>query len=117
MVSESAATVEDAGSGRRSVTPVIPRKVLILVLALFSCLTAVALWRHGYWGIVEPHFQSFGAAQVLADLVIALTLALVWMRADAKRTNRAFWPWLALTLAAGSFGPLLYLLAGKPSRD
>jgi hypothetical protein len=86
------------------------RPVLLLVLVPFTALSAVALWKHGYWGIFEPHFQSFGAGQVLADLAIALMLVLTWMARDARQTGRRFWPWLLVTLAAGSFGPLLYLL-------
>jgi len=89
------------------------RFILVLVLVLFSALTAVALRQHGYWGILEPHLRSFGAAQVLADLVIALGVVLVWMWTDARKSGRVFWPWLLLTLAAGAFGPLLYLLGRK----
>lgn len=89
------------------------RSLLTIVLALFGALSAVALWQHGYWGIIAPHFQTFGAGQVLADLVIAVTLAMVWMWHNAKATGRNVWPWLALSLAAGSFGPLLYLLTAK----
>ena len=29
---------------------------------------------------------------------------------DAKKQNLSAWPFVALTLAAGSFGPLCYLL-------
>jgi len=86
------------------------RTLIIVTLGLFGALSAVALWQHGYWGILEPHFQSFGAAQVLADLVIALTLVMVWMWNDAKTTGRNVWPWIIATLALGSFGPLVYLL-------
>ena len=81
---------------------------LLLALVPFSVLSAIAVWRHGYWGILEPHFQSFGAAQVLADLVIALSLFIVWLWHDAKATGRNPWPWIVLTLVAGSFGPLIY---------
>jgi uncharacterized membrane protein len=88
----------------------MPRVLLIVTLVAFSALTAAALWHHGYWGIVAPHFESFGAAQVLADLVIALVLVLVWLWRDARAAGRNPWPWVVLTLAAGSFGPLLYLL-------
>lgn len=86
------------------------RTLILVTLALFGALSAVALWQHGYWGLFEPAFQSFGAAQVLADLVIALTLVMVWMWKDAKATGRNVWPWIVATLALGSFGPLGYLL-------
>ena len=91
------------------------RVLLIVTIALFGALSAIALWKHGYWGIIAPHFQSFGAGQVLADLVIALTLAMVWMWHDAKATGRPVWPWIVITLALGSFGPLFYLLTRKPA--
>ena len=86
------------------------RSILVLILIPFAALTAVALWQHGYWGILAPHFQTFGAGQVLADLVIALTLVMAWMWRDAKATGRNIWPWFVATLFLGSFGPLLYLL-------
>jgi len=49
----------------------------------------------------------------LADLVIALSVFLVWMWRDARAIGRNPWPWLVMTLAIGSFGPLLYLLTRK----
>ncbi|NTV34228.1 MAG: DUF2834 domain-containing protein [Deltaproteobacteria bacterium] len=86
------------------------RTLLILTLVAFSVLSAMAVWHHGYWGIFELQFKSFAGAQVLADLVIALVLFLIWMWRDAKVTRRNPWPWIVLTLAAGSFGALIYLL-------
>lgn len=83
---------------------------LTLVLLPFSVLSAIAIWKHGYWGLFEPAFRSWGAAQVLADLCVALALFLVWMWRDARHRGRSPWPWLILTLLGGSFGPLLYLL-------
>jgi hypothetical protein len=91
------------------------RTLLIITIILFGALSAVALWQHGFWGIIAPHFQSFGGGQVFADLVIALTLAMVWMWRDAQATGRNVWPWIVVTLAAGSFGPLIYLLTRKPT--
>jgi hypothetical protein len=91
------------------------RSLIVVVLVLFGALTAAALWRHGYWGIVEPHFQSFGAAQVFADLVIALVLVMVWIWRDARATGRNPWPWIAATILLGSFGPLVYLLTRRPA--
>jgi hypothetical protein len=90
----------------------MPRIILLIVIASFGVLSAAALRDHGFWGIIAPHFQSFGGAQVFADLIIALTLSMVWMVRDARASRRNPWPWVALTLATGSFGPLLYLLAG-----
>ena len=89
------------------------RSLIVVVLVLFGALTAAALWHHGYWGIVAPHFQSFGAAQVFADLVIALVLVMAWMWRDARACGRNPWPWIAATLLLGSLGPLVYLLTRR----
>jgi hypothetical protein len=86
------------------------RTLLTTTLISFGALTAAALWQHGYWGIIAPHFQTFGGGQVLADLVIALSLVMVWMWHDARTTGRNVWPWIVVTLFLGSFGPLGYLL-------
>jgi uncharacterized membrane protein YfcA len=93
------------------------RLPLAIILTAFSVLSALALWHHGYWGILAPHFQSFGGAQVLVDLVIALSLVMVWIWRNARETGRNPWPWIALTLVAGSIGPLIYLLSRKASDD
>ncbi len=87
--------------------------LLILVLTVFSALTGVALSQVGYLGILLPHFQSWGAGQVLADLTILASLSCIWMVGDARRRGRTAWPYLVLTLVAGSFGPLAYLLVGE----
>ena len=55
------------------------RPLIVVVLVLFSALSGAALWEHGYWGIIAPHFASLGGGQVLADLVIALTLVMAWV--------------------------------------
>jgi hypothetical protein len=89
------------------------RTLLTITLILFGAITAAALWQHGYWGIIAPQFQTFGGGQVLADLVIALILVMVWMWQDAKATGRNAWPWIIVTLLLGSFGPLAYLLTRK----
>jgi hypothetical protein len=92
--------------------PAVKILLLVLVLAAFGALSAIALAEVGYLGILLPQFQSAGGVQVLVDLVIALTLAMLWMVADARRHRRVVWPWLVATLLLGSFGPLGYLLAG-----
>jgi hypothetical protein len=84
--------------------------VLLVVLVLFGALTGMALLDVGYLGIIEPHFQSWGAGQVFADLVILAVLSCFWMHGDAPTRGLSAWPFIVLTLAAGSFGPLAYLL-------
>jgi len=93
------------------------RLFLVVALALLGAATAAALWQHGYWGILAPHFQSWGGAQVLLDLVIALFLVLTWLWNDARTSGRNPWPWIGITLVAGSFGPLLYLLTRRQAGD
>jgi hypothetical protein len=93
------------------------RTLLVIAIILLGALTVPALWHHGYFGIFALHFQTFGGGQVLTDLVIALTLVMVWMWHDAKATGRNAWPWIIATLALGSFGPLFYLLTRKSSAN
>ena len=80
------------------------RTILGVTLVLFGALSAVALWQHGFWGILAPHFQSSGAGQVFADLAFALSLVMVWMVRDAKASGRTGLLWIVFTLVAGSFG-------------
>jgi Terpene cyclase DEP1 len=89
------------------------KTVLVLVLIPFSILSAAALWQVGYLGIWTGQFANYGTWQVLADLVVAVSLAMYWMWLDAQKTGRNPWPWLLLSLVAGSFGPLLYLVTRK----
>lgn len=91
-----------------------PRFVLLAaVIVGFGILTTLALLEVGYFGIFALHFQSWGGAQVLTDLVIVALMACVWMAKDAKATGRTAWPYIVTTLLAGSFGPLLYLALGE----
>lgn len=84
--------------------------ILLLVIAAFGVLTTLALLDVGYFGILAPHFKSYGEAQVLADLVIMGLLACIWMVRDARDSGIPAWPFILVTLMAGSFGPLLYLV-------
>jgi|SRR5262245_32606939 len=84
---------------------------LFAVIALFGALTAMALLDVGYLGILAPHFQSWGGAQVITDLVIMCVLGAIWMTEDARARGVNPWPFLIVTLFAGSFGILFYLVA------
>ena len=84
--------------------------ILSIVLIDFLALTAYAVSQVGYLGILEAGLASWGSAQIFADLVIACSLAVVWMVVDARERGLNPWPYVGVTLFAGSFGPLLYLL-------
>lgn len=90
---------------------------LIITLIAFLAVTAGALWQHGYVGIFEHQLQNLAGLQVLVDLVIALSLFVVWMWRDAKLGGRNPWPWLVLILATGSIGALVYVLMYKTNES
>ena len=50
---------------------------------------------------------------MLIDLFIAVGIGMYWMWIDGQKTGRNPWLWLVLSVVAGSFGPLLYLLTRK----
>ena len=83
---------------------------LLVVIVLFGALTAVAVADVGILGIFRPHFQAWGPAQVFADLVILAVLACFWMVRDGRAHGLNPWPFVVLTVLAGSFGPLFYLV-------
>ena len=94
------------------------RIVLVVVLAAFSVLSAMALWEHGYWGLFQHQLMNTAGLQVLADLGIALSLVMMWLWRDARQHGRNPWVWLLATLALGSFGPLIYLVTrSRPARS
>jgi len=86
------------------------RIALSLVLIAFGAFSTYAVMQVGYLGIFQAGTASIGALQILIDLVIMSTVAMGFIWRDTQRSGRSFWPFAALTLAAGSFGPLLYLL-------
>jgi hypothetical protein len=83
---------------------------LSLVLAAFSALTLYAIGSYGYVGFFEVLLSNVVGIQVLADIVVACTLALVWMSGDARERGLPFWLYAALTLFLGSIGLLAYLI-------
>jgi hypothetical protein len=87
-----------------------------VVLIPFSVLSAGALWQVGYLPLFTQQFQNLGTLQVLVDLVIACSLLMMWVWRDARHKGRNPWPYFFITLAAGSFGPLLYFALAPRSR-
>jgi hypothetical protein len=98
-----------------------PRIAAILTILLaFGAYSLYAMLQVGYFGIWQAGFASVGSLQVLLDLIIVCLLVTSWMLGDARSRGLNAWPFVLITVAAGSFGPLLYLLyrelrAGKPA--
>lgn len=84
--------------------------LLALVTLAFGALTAYALLEVGYFGIFAAGTRDAGALQIFVDLAIVCGLACVWMIFDGRQRRLNPWPYVALTVLAGCFGPLLYLL-------
>ena len=84
---------------------------LVAVIVAFAVLTGLALLDVGCFGIFETNLTSWAGAQVLVDLVIVCALAIIWMLKDARESGITVWPFIVVTLAAGAFGPLFYLVA------
>ena len=59
-----------------------------IVLAVFLTDTALIVGEHGYLGFFELALANTATQLMAFDLVIALTLASVWMVIDARRRNR-----------------------------
>ncbi|RZI92274.1 MAG: DUF2834 domain-containing protein [Rubrivivax sp.] len=93
------------------------RTVLILVFAAFGAYSLYVTWALGYVGLWEACMANIGTWQLLLDFIIMSGLALGYMARDARRTGRKLWPYALITLAAGSFGPLLYLLLRPAGRS
>ena len=84
------------------------------VLADFVGLTAYAVYSEGYFAFLniaqEFATTNIWGSQILVDFLIALTVALGWVIADARKRDLVYWPFVVLTLTLGSIGPLAYLI-------
>lgn len=81
----------------------------LLILVPFTVFTASVVIDEGLLGLLATHKSGWGQ-QVFADLVIALTLFLVWMVPDARRHGLPWWLFVPATLLLGSIGALSYLV-------
>ncbi len=86
------------------------RALLATVLAIFLTDTALAVIEHGYLGFFELALANTATQLMMFDLVIALTLFILWMVPDARRRGRSAIPYIVITLLFGAAGPLTYLL-------
>jgi uncharacterized protein DUF2834 len=83
---------------------------LAVVLADFAALTGYAVYQYGYVGFFEIIMSNAATVTAFVDLCIALGLVMMWMVRDARARGVSPIPYVLLTLALGSVGPLLYLI-------
>lgn len=88
------------------------RKQLGLSAALIVMLAidAYAVYLYGSSGFLRAVFANFAGFATFFDLTIALVLILIWISDDARERNASVVPYLILTIALGSVGPLVYLI-------
>lgn len=84
--------------------------LLLLVLADFVAVTAWGVSQVGVVGLFTGMLATPASIVGSVDLLIALGLVAVWMVRDARAHGVSPVPYLVLTVALGSVGPLLYLL-------
>ncbi len=85
----------------------------------FLALNIFVVFQHGYVGFFEAVVANSATIAVLVDLVIALSLVLIWMWQDARKRGRTLLLHTVVTLFFGNLGPLLYLIQreGKESEE
>jgi len=88
------------------------RKQLALSVALIVLLAmdVYAISLYGYIGFFRMALANFAGVTAFLDLAIALILIIAWMGDDARARKVTAIPYIVLTLALGSVGPLLYLI-------
>jgi hypothetical protein len=88
------------------------RKQLALSAALIVLLAmdAYSVYLYGYIGFFRMVLANFAGVTAFVDLLIALVLIIAWMGDDIRERNVSALPYIVLTVALGSVGPLLYLI-------
>jgi protein-S-isoprenylcysteine O-methyltransferase Ste14 len=84
--------------------------ILLAVTAAFTLYTLAVVVDQGYTGFLTLAWREPWGGQMFVDLVIALTLFMVWMLRDARQEGIPSWPYVVLVLTTGSIGALGYLV-------
>lgn len=91
------------------------RPVLWIVTLAFGAYSLWALTQVGYLGIWQGGLANIGSTQITVDLVLSSALLMLFVARECRQAGRPWWPFALLTLVAGSFGTLAYLLFRKPT--
>ncbi len=90
--------------------------VLEIVLVAFLGFSGYAVYEHGLVGLFDLVLANSATTLAFTDLLIALTLVSIWVIQDARAKGISPVPYLLVTLALGSAGPLLYLIRREWAR-
>ena len=96
----------------RSMTSSLRTKALVAAAVLLP-FTAYSVWviaGHGYTGFLSLAAREPWGMQMLLDLVLACSFGVGWMVHDARKHRITTWPFIAMTIAAGSCGLLGYVV-------
>jgi hypothetical protein len=102
-VSRTLTTPTDAAPASRPLAA-----IAALVLAGFGAFSIWVVATQGYFGFLDVAGRERWGLQMLLDLVIALSVAIGWMRGDARQRGIAIWPYVIATVLLGSIGVLAY---------
>lgn len=86
------------------------QKLAMAVFFVFLVWSGYLSIGYNYFDFIKAALSNGPSLQVATDLGIALSMILIVIYQDAKRSDRRFWPYMIITLFLGSFGPLLYLI-------
>ena len=86
------------------------RVALWIITVAFGAFSLWVMAQVGYLGIWQGGFASLGSSQVTLDLIVSSILLVGFVVRDARARGRVWWPFALLTLVAGAFGTLAYLL-------
>lgn len=76
----------------------------------FLVFSTVVATREGPFGFLVEHVRNGWGAQIALDLVLSVTVALLFVAPVARRVGVRVAPWVVLTVLTGSIG-LLALVA------
>jgi hypothetical protein len=88
----------------------------LVVFLAFTIYSVEVTLTHGYFSFLEVPMQGGWALQITLDLVMAASVASIWLVSDAKTHGLSPWPYVALVFPLGSIGLLAYLVAREWKR-
>ena len=93
---------------------------IVAVLIAFLSQDAYVIYLYGYVGFFRMLLANPAGVAAAVDMTIALVLIAIWMSEDAQQRKISALPYLLVTVALGSAGPLLYLVrrfADRPDEN